>query len=399
MLRQFGSFVLVAILVAANVQLVAPWVSPRENPQSPAVTVSGRRILVDGLPVLIRGVGYAPTPIGDDPETMSPNGDYFTTAYSPIYQRDLPLLRAMGANTIRLWGWNNSADHTDFLNKAYNNGVAPIYVVVTFWMGPSAYPDISSDTARAQIKTAFRSMVAAHKNNPAVLMWAIGNELNASWMYGDRLNDLFSLINEMAQEAHAEEGTAYHPVTTPLVDSNLINVISTYDSSMTALDVWSANVYRGQSFGSLFTDYAAVSSKPFAILEFGIDAYDDTTKAEYEAAGTPKQADYAQALWEEIAANSTVCAGGTLMAYSDEWWKGKYGQVRTGCPDPDPSFHSDCGYATGAHPDGYSNEEWWGIMRTVDNGSGPDILQPRAVYYRLLGLWLTNKVYLPLVRK
>jgi hypothetical protein len=28
-------------------------------------------------------------------------------------------------------------------------------------------------------------MVAAHKNHLAILMWSIGNELNASWMYGD----------------------------------------------------------------------------------------------------------------------------------------------------------------------------------------------------------------------
>jgi hypothetical protein len=305
----------------------------------------------------------------------------------------------MGANTLRLWGWNNHANHTDFLNAAYNNGVAPIYVIVTFWMAPSAYPDISSDTARAQIKADFRNMVAAHKDSPAVLMWAIGNELNAPWMYGDRLADLFSLINEMAQEAHAEEGAGFHPVTTPLFDNNLMNVISTYEPSMTNLDAWSVNLYRGQSFGGFFTDYAAASSKPLAILEYGIDAYDDAGGDEYEALGTPYQAIYAQSLWEEMVANSSINSGGAIMAYSDEWWKGKYGQVRPGCPEANPSAHGACGYSTGSHPDGYSNEEWWGIMRTVDNGTAPDIMQPRAVYHRLRALWLPNKLYLPAIQK
>ena len=39
------------------------------------------------------------------------------------------------------------------------------------------------------------------------------------------------------------------------------------------------------------------------------------------------------------------------MAYSDEWWK-------AGNPDT----HDPGGYHTDAHPDGYSNEEWWGIF-------------------------------------
>ncbi len=370
----FGITVLIVLLSAGNAGATL-------------VTVSDRQILVEGTPFIIEGAGYSAVPIGIDPETISPYGDYFTSNYAAIYNRDLPLLRQMGANTIRLWGWNNAANHTDFLNKAYNNGTDPIYVIVTFWMGPSVYPDISSPSARAKIKADFRNMVATHKNNPAVLMWAIGNELNGPWLYGNNPTDLFSLINEMAQEAHLEEGANYHPVTAPLADVNLINTIAAYDSNMTNLDVWSVQLYRGPSFGSFFNDYANVSGKPLVITEYGIDAYDDKNGDEYEKIGIPYQAKYAESLWNEIMANSNVSAGGSIMAYSDEWWKGKYGQARQGCPDNNPSFHSNCGYPTGSHPDGYSNEEWWGIMRTKDNGSYPDIMEPRVVYYTLQSLW------------
>jgi len=354
------------------------------------VTTSGRQILVDGKPFTIKGVGYAPVPICIDPTTTPPYGDYFTSEYSAIYNRDLPLLRQMGANTIRLWGWNNGADHTDFLDKAYNNGINPIYVIVTFWMG-SGY-DISDTNVRNTIKANFRLMVAAHKNHPAVLMWAIGNELNAPWMYGDKPDDLFSLIDEMAQEAHEEEGENPHPVTTPLADIDLINTIAHYDPLMPHLDVWSVQVYRGCSFYSLFTDYAAASAKPLAILEYNIDAYDNDAKDEYENIGTPYQATWAEALWNEIKANSAVCCGGSIMAYCDEWWKGKYGKDGgAGCPDYDPCFHSTCGFtATDCHPDDFANEEWWGIMRTVDNGAEPDIMQPRVVYYTLQSLWRSH---------
>jgi hypothetical protein len=389
MLKKIASGLILLLLLgvaAILTESIGGTTSKGANTTSSDVTVVNRTILVDGLPYILKGVGYAPTPIGVDPEVTPPYGDYFTSDYSSIYLRDFPLLRQMGANTIRLWGWNNQANHTDFLNKAYNNGVNPIRVIVTFWMDPSYYPDISSTTARTQIISAFRNMVALNKDNPAVLMWSIGNEANAPWQYGSHLDDLFSLINEMALAAHTEEGANAHPVTTPLADADLLNTINNYDKAMTNLDVWSIQVYRGNSFGSLFSDYASLSSKPLAITEYGIDAYDNNNHAEYEKIGSPYPAIYAQSLWSEIASNSNVCVGGSIMTYSDEWWKGKYGSPT----DNNASYHGESGYAAYGHPDGFSNEEWWGIMRTVDNGSAPDVMEPRAAYYALQTLWVTN---------
>jgi hypothetical protein len=60
------------------------------------------------------------------------------------------------------------------------------------------------------------------------------------------------------------------------------------------------------------------------------------------------------------------------MEYSDEKWK---------CGSPSlPDF---CGYYTDVQPDCFSNEEWYGIMATEDNGSQPDIMHPRKVYCAL----------------
>jgi hypothetical protein len=79
----------------------------------------------------------------------------------------------------------------------------------------------------------------------------------------------------MAAEAHTEEGANRHPVTTALMDINLISTIAAYNASIPSLDVWGANVFRGKTFGSLFSDYEAVSGKPLIVLEYGIDAYDN----------------------------------------------------------------------------------------------------------------------------
>jgi len=342
--------------------------------------------LAAAAPATVKGVVYSPVPLGIDPEVSPPYGDYFTLTHSNIWKRDLALLRGMGANTIRVLRWDINADHTDFLNAAYNGGVDPIYVIVTFWMDPNKYPDISSPEAREQIKVDFGRLVASLKKHPAIRMWSIGNELNAPWMYGSKLDDLFRLINEMAEVAHAKEGIKYHPVTTPLLDKDLVHTIGTYESSMISLDVWGANVYRGQSFGTFFDDYRGVSNKPLLILGFGIDAFDNRVNDEYEITGIPYQALYAKDLWTEIQANSDVGLGGLVMEYSDEWWKGKspYSGV---CRDYFPSVHSKCGYASGAHPDGYSNEAWWGIMRPVDHGDGLNVMEPRESYYALQSMW------------
>jgi hypothetical protein len=83
------------------------------------------------------------------------------------------------------------------------------------------------------------------------------------------------------------------------------------------------------------------------------------------------------------------------MNWSDEWWKGKYGQrpatpcaVGEACPDPSPGTHGACGFPA-AHPDGFANEEWWGLVRVrVDSDpSQPDLVEPREAYRVLEHLW------------
>ncbi len=343
-----------------------------------SVVVQGGQLLVGGKPFIVRGVGYSPVPICGDPSYA----DYLDSAHHQIYERDLPLLRQMGANTVRLWGWKNSASHVDFLDQAWNGGCHPIYVIVSFWMGPGNYANLCDSTTRSRAKADFRAMVAAVKNHPAVLMWCIGNELNASWMYGSQ-PCLFSLLNEMAPEARAEEGATRHPATTALADANLVATLTAYNPA-TSLDLWGVNVYRGDTFTNLFSTYQAASSRPLVILEYGIDAFDHAQAREYEDV----QAGYAASLWSQIAANSAVCVGGSIMAYSDEWWKGSSGSEGGTCPEWDACSHSRCGYSTGSHPDGFSNEEWWGIVRPVRQGAGPDQVQPRAAYFALQSLWL-----------
>ncbi len=373
--------------IAGNVEAPVSGTSITGYRRQPAsVLVNGRQLLVNGSPFQIKGVVYSPVPIGADTTSAVPYGDYFTSGYSDIYNRDLPILRQMGANTVRLNIWDDRADHHDFLDRAYNGGVNPIYVIAGYWINAGMDIDPSSSgNVRAQLKADFRAMVANHKNHPAILMWAIGNDLNAGSIYGSNPH-LFSLINEMSDVAHTEEGAGYHPVTTSLSDENLISTIAAYDAAVPALDIWSANVYRSNTFGSLFGDYALASSKPFAVLEYGIDAFDNVNNDEYENIGSPYQSTYTASFWNEISSNSNVCIGGTIMEYSDEWWKGRYA-IDPSCSDSSPALHGICGQAVNFTPDGYDNQEWWGLMRPRVSSTGPDVMEPRALYYTLQELW------------
>jgi hypothetical protein len=356
------------------------------------IMIIDKTLSVNDSPLQVKGVGYSPTPIGHDPEIRSNYGDYFTSDFHKIHERDFPLLRTMGANTLRLWSWNIGADHTQFLDAAYNNGEDPLYVIAGFWISGGLNIDPNKpDNDREMIKQDFMDMVNIHMNHPAILMWCIGNELNAEWMYGQHLDDLFSLINEMALAAKQLEGRTYHPTTTALMDTHLNNIFSSYDTKMPELSVWGANIYRGKSFGDLFSSYGGASEKPIIILEFGIDALDNTTQQEYELNGTSEQSEYARSLWREIDQNTSICIGASIMAYSDEWWKGKHSHDPL-CKDDDPTFHGLCGYSNGGHPDRYANDEWWGIMRIMKNGNDIDKVQPRNLYYELQKEWNFNPV-------
>lgn len=352
-----------------------------------AFTLSGRQLLLDEIPFTVRGVVYTPVPVGADPETAAPYGDYFTAAYGGIQDRDLPLLRQLGANAVLIPYWENTADHRLFLDKAYNSGVNPVYVIPGFWINPGLDIDPASPAnVREQLKADFAAMVQTHRNHPAILFWLIGSDLNTPGMYGGDPGNLFSLINELAGQAHDAEGDAAHPVAAGLADTDLIATIAAYDGAVPNLDLWGAAVYRGATFDSLFTDYETASGKPLVILGYGSDAYDSARGDEYENHGAPLQGDTAIALWQEIEANAAICSGGTIATYSDEWWRGKL-SADEGCLDANPARQSACGRVAAAEPDGYLNEEYRGIVRVADNGSYPDRMQPREAYYALQSLW------------
>jgi len=342
-------------------------------------TTSGRQILIDGEPLQVRGVCYQPTPIGDNPSQSPPYGDYFTTSYAAIHDRDLANLRAMGANVIRVYGWSTTDDHTAFLDKCWNGGVAPIRVLVNRWINP--FTDWSSSAAVAAITKQFTDIDSRLGDHPAVLGIVLGNEANIQ--NGNGTNPAFwTAMNTIAGAIKAQ--TPGRLVSMAITDA--VPQIAARDAAMDNLDFWCVQVYRGTTFGTFFTEYAAASSKPLILTEFGIDAYDHQAGAPYPDNGA-FVAGVAADLWAELVANADIASGACYFEYLDEWWKGG-----------SASAHDTGGFAIGGFPDGFANEEWWGLFSVARGAAGqPDALTPRATYETLQTLWTAAEVEPPAI--
>jgi len=306
----------------------------------------------DGIyaPYLIKGAAYSPTPI---------NGGVTTQ----IEDRSLVVLTGMHANTIRTY----SGATKSLLTKAAQNGIR---VIVSFWVDYGL--DLSNATVRQKIKEDFGTMVLDLKDSPGVLLWNLGNEQsyqngnNASW---------YTLVQEMAIVAYQSEGATYHPVCAN--NGGFMNIgnaaLNADDASLTYMDLWAANEYS-YDLAAGVNGIRAKTAKPIVLTEWGIDALDNRVKKEYEEV----QASFDSTNWTQILSVGDVCVGGTVFEFTDEWWKA--GNSAT---------HDFGGYATGAHPDGYSNEEWWGLVAVTPdaNGDGLDEWRLRKVATMFTRAW------------
>lgn len=288
------------------------------------VKVSGRRILVNGAPYLIKGICYSPVPKG------STSRDFGNLA------QDLAILSEAGVNTLRVY---SPIDDKAFLDRIHAAGLK---LIVGFGYNQDGYYDILSGTLIDYINK--------YKHHEAILMWELGNEYNyhPEWFEGDIRNWYTALSNavEMVHQADAS-----HPVAT--AHGELPDALAL--SSCPNVDVWGMNVYRWDHPDAIFPEWAALSSKPMYISEAGADSY--MTKAGHgykQGVNQHAQADAVKNILDSILGNQDICSGVTLFSFTDGWWKAGNESVQdTGGSAPNSS---------GVPYDGAANEEYWGIV-------------------------------------
>ncbi len=185
---------------------------------------------------------------------------------------------ALGVQHVTYWGLEFEkahapappANHPAFLDACYNGGVNPIFVVVNRYINPGT--DWSSPAAVDAIRQDYLTLDAGLLNHQAVLGILLGNEVNAANGNGGNAA-YWSAMNSIALSIKQQ-----NPVRlVSIAISDALSQVAAFDAAMTGLDFWSVQVYRGTTFGSFFTQYAAASSRPLVLTEFGLDAFNQTT--------------------------------------------------------------------------------------------------------------------------
>ena len=303
------------------------------------ITVSGRQILEDGNPYIIRGVCYNPVPSGSSSRNFG------------TLTQDLALMQEAHINTIRVYSPIASIAVLDEI------AAAGLKVIMGFGYNQGGNNDILSGSYLTYVNT--------YKNHEAVLLWELGNEYNyhPEWFSNDVAN-WYAALNNAATAIHAADPD--HPVST--AHGELPNAAAL--SSCPGVDIWGMNVYRWDNPAGIYSSWRTISAKPMYLSEAGADSYMNSAKNGYAAGSNePMQADAVRAILNVVFSNADAGSGVTLFAFVDEWWKAG-----------NPGVQDAGGFANGGAPyDNFANEEYWGMVK-IDRTKKPAFDEVKSKY-------------------
>jgi len=384
------------------------------------------QILVDDVPYTIKGISYLPTKVGDYPAGVclndwmfsdinkngiidSPyeswvdeNGNNRRDKDEPVVG-DFELLKAMGCNAIRIY---HSKSNSEYIPEEYNKELLRdlfatygILVIMGDFLGAYAIgsganwdegTDYRDREQKERMKRIVREMVLDHKDEPYVLMWLLGNENNMpsvkNQVNDTRTNasiypkDYALFVNEVAEMIH--ELDPDHPVGIGNLGMDLIEYYAEYAP---AIDILGTNAYWGESgFGDLWSRVREEFDRPVLITEYGCDSYCVRSTGLDEDG----QAKYHLGNWKDIEYNLAGgfgvgnSIGGVIFEWLDEWWKS---------PSCSPKIHDTTRDVASAFPDGWSSEEWLGIVGQGDGSNSPFLRRLKKTYEAYKDIWNKTK--------
>jgi hypothetical protein len=315
--------------------------------------------------LVIRGVAWEPTSPGDDPTS---NSSVFQARYASAYQTDIPLMVAAGINVVRVYhDFGTDSNAIAVLDAFYRAGIWVIVEVGSPQAGVSG------------VLENIPPVVNAYSNHPALLMWAFGNEWDVAGFSSNSTSLALDAqrVNQAAQMIKALDTS--HPVSTFIGDLHIDPSVTgtkyvhpldqatapwysgTFTSDIvnslaTGIDAWATNLYRGLSFGDAFPQWRQITGglgKPLLVGEFGIDRFDHRIMAENQSMQADGLSNLLDELYFDLSAERTngTVIGGIVFEFSDEWWKN--GQVSVQNPSNEQN---------GGQPDGYNDEEYFGLL-------------------------------------
>jgi hypothetical protein len=208
-------------------------------------TGDGWQLLRGGKPYFIKGVG------GDAPKQLLPQ---------------------LGGNTFRTWGADRLANDLD---DARQSGLT---VIAGLWLGHKrrGFDYHNTDQVKKQFDKA-REVVRGSRNDPALLIWAIGNEMENDEPAGDPA--VWQAIEDIAAMIKKEDPN--HPTMTVIAEVGG-DKIPQLVKNCPDIDVVGLNSYAGgSSVGERYKQLGG--TKPFIITEFGPPGQWETRKKPWGA--------------------------------------------------------------------------------------------------------------------
>lgn len=221
------------------------------------------------------------------------------------------LLVQLGGNSFRTWGIG--PDTRKRLDEAQRLGLA---VTVGIWLGHERHGfDYNDPKQLAEQTEKVRAAVTEFKDHPAVLMWALGNEMEG-YAGGDNpaiWNHVQSLA-EMVKELDPN-----HPTMTVVAELGGQRVQSIHQMCPD-IDVIGINAYAGAA--SIPQRYkAAGGTKPYIVTEFGPAGTWESPKtawgAPIEPTSTQKAATYRRS-YEGFTADTERCLGSYAFTWGNK---------------------------------------------------------------------------------
>ncbi len=408
-----------------------------------AFTVSDRKILLDGSPFFIKGVDYGNTQIDaySDPNPLD-------DANEQVWAPDLDAMRGAGVNAVKVYnvtlssfkpyvnvigGYNTLRPYESgkigkFLDKAWNNGDHPVYVVLSVFFGGV---NVLEPKYLDALKAVYGLMTSEYASYPAFMGVSIGSEINSEdfikqpvWWKG--LNE----INGSVTAAYAAAG-AKKITTTTMVDDGL-KTVRKGEAAKFKVDTWGIDVYRGRTLGEIWSEIKTSTDKPEIMAEYGASsAYYPPSSARYDnstgscsnypagtkdppyfglpgprpwelatqlpSSGNPRMdflvayaTQNATEIYDHRASKAGgVTSGGFYFEWNDEWWKSGWPFKHIG------GFDGNKIIANPQFPGCYDDQAWFGLYADEKNGSGdkpfpdrsPDTRVARPTLDALKSVW------------
>ncbi len=361
------------------------------------------QLIVDGKPFIVKGVCYNPIPTGE-----SHLYNWWGDARRP-WMVDGKLMKKMGVNTIRIYEPGDKPEQVKkVISDLYEN--FKIRTILGHGLGFWDYPhaNYADPEFQLKMKKQIYKMVKTYKDEPGILAWVLGNEINYS--FDGRMNPwstpsldkisnpydrkiakakiYYTFVNELAKIVKKVDSS--RPVG---FGNGELGSIKVAKECCPDLDFVGIIIYRGKSFGSLFRQLKEKFGKPCIMIEFGCDSYNATT----QKADEDNQALFLKQLWTEIKNNTYAgkgeknCLGGTIFEWNDEWWKHQMDNPAAWAVHNTEASWSNGSYYFDIHaPGGMNmNEEWFGIVSLSEkkDESGLDKRVPKKAYNMLGEMW------------